>query len=83
MHLAVVQLLGAFADRFAQKRFRINLCINSKNVQHNQRGGAVVPTTDHFTVADNAHEFAFVIVVEGNHRIDRTQQSAFTLGVAG
>jgi hypothetical protein len=83
INLAVVQLLGAFANRFKQKWFRINLWINTENIQHNPRGGTVVPTTNDITVADDEHEFAFVIVVESGQRIDRTPQRVFTLGVAG
>ena len=83
INFAIVQLLGAFADRFEQKRLRIKLWINTENIQHNPRGGAVIPTTDDITVAYDKHEFAFVIVVEGGQRIDRTTQRVFTLGIAG
>jgi hypothetical protein len=74
--------LSCLADRSEQKWLRVSLWLNTDNSQRNPKCGGVIPTTNDIIVADDEHEFAFVTVVDGGQRINRTTQRIFTLWVA-
>ena len=64
INLAIIELLGAFADRFEQERLGIKLWIDTKNIQNNARRSTVIPTTDDVAVTNDEQEFALVVVIK-------------------
>jgi hypothetical protein len=66
VNLAVVELLTARADRLERKGRRINLGINTKNVENNLGGGTIITLTNDNTIANDTDELALVVVLEGS-----------------
>jgi len=71
INFTIVELLGAFANRFEQQGFRIKFRVNTQNIQHDTGRSAIIPATNNVTIADDKHKLALVVIVERCKRIDR------------
>lgn len=83
VHLSVIELLGSLPDGFKQKRLRIQLGVDSEDVEHDPRRRAVVPASNDVAVAEDEHELPLVVVLERGERVERPAERLLAFGVAG
>ena len=81
VHLAIVELLRPLADGLVQEWLRIELRVDSKDVEDNTGRGAVVTSSDDVPVADDEDQLALVVVVEVRERVDGTAERVLALGI--
>lgn len=79
--LAVVERLGAFADRLEKKWFRIQLRVDAEDVQHDTGGCAIISATNDIPVADDEDQLTLVVILEGCEGVDRSSERVFTFCV--
>ncbi|KAI6770917.1 hypothetical protein HG531_009772 [Fusarium graminearum] len=83
VNFTVVELLGTVANRLEGKRRRINLGINTENVENNLGCRTIVAFTDDDTITDDTDKFALVVVLKSRQRVQCLSKRIFTLSVDG
>ena len=63
IHLAIIQSLGALTDGLEQQRLRIELGIDSGDVEDNSRRCAIVPTSYNIAITYNEKKLPFIAVI--------------------
>ncbi|KAI6776066.1 hypothetical protein HG530_000011 [Fusarium avenaceum] len=83
VNLAVIKLLTAGANRFEGEGRRINLGVNSKNIENDLGRGTIVTLTNDDTITNNANKLALVIVLESCQRVQSVSKRVLALSVDG
>jgi hypothetical protein len=83
VNLAVVKLLTAGADGLEGEGRRINLGVNSENIENNLGRGTIVTLTNDNTITNDTDELALVIVLESRQRVQSLSKGVLTLSVDG
>lgn len=65
-----VVLLLTFSEREEAERFRIEVGIDSEDVEDDSRRGSVVSGSDDHSVAEDDDELPLVVVLESSQRVD-------------
>ena len=81
VHLAIVELLRPLADGLVQEWLRIELRVDSKDVEDNTGRGAVVTSSDDVPVAYDEDKLPLVVVVQRGQRVDRATQGLLAFRV--
>src|SRR5690242_16535528 len=68
--LAVVELLTAFTDGPEGKSRRVDLGIDTEDIQNNLGSRAVVTTSNNHSVADDADQFALIVIGKCSQRVE-------------
>lgn len=80
--LAIVQCPISLTNTLEQQRLRVQLGVDSKNVQHDSRSGTIISTTDDVAIADDEDELALVVIIERSKRVDSPTERVLAFGVA-
>jgi hypothetical protein len=83
VYLAVVECFGALADALEKERLGIDFGIHAEDIEGNSRCCTIVTTSNDVAVTDNEDELAFVVVVEGGKRVDRSAEGILAFRVTG
>ena len=76
-------LLLTFSEREEAERFRIEVGIDSEDVENDSRRRSVVSGSDDHSVAEDDDEFPLVVVLESSQRVDGLLERILSFGVAG
>lgn len=62
VHLSVVELFRALANRFEKERFGIEFGINAQDIEDYPRRSAIVPAANDVAVTNQNDELALVVI---------------------
>ena len=83
VHLAIINLFRTFANRSEHQRLRINLGVDTQNIQNDPRRRTVVPAPNDVAVTNDEHQLALVVIVKRRERVNRPSERVLAFGVTG